>query len=273
MTPLWTALLSALLTLLIGGVGLFLLRSQILRYAVHRPLIRLLKDGYSENLWDLVIGTYRMTPQLLMETELRAEIWSAAGAADQQLRQRAGLAGIAFSPAQIVREPLSPLVEIDLGVTLGPRCRRPLRVDLPILVPGMGYGIGVSRNFALAMAKGATAGGTAYNSGIGPLLPEVAEAARRLIVQYTDAQWTQDPEIISQADMVEIRIGHGARASLGRRLKPQDLKPEVLQAMGISPHRREDIFSRCRRPTRCVCPNCAGSSAICTTCSTAARSG
>lgn len=242
MAPLWTALLSALLTLLLGGIGLFMLRSQILNYVVNRPLVRLFKDQYSENLWDLVIGTTRMTPHLLMETELRAEFGQPLERPIGGFVKAPGLAGIAFSPAQLMREPLSPEVDIDLSVTIGPRCRRPLRVELPILVPGMGYGLGVSRNFALAMAKGATAGGTAYNSGIGPLLPEVADAARRLIVQYTGAAWTQDPSMISQADMVEIRMGHGARASLGRRLKPQDLLPETLDAMGVSRDRREDII-------------------------------
>lgn len=242
MQSLWTALLSALLTVVLGGLGVFLMRSHILRYGVHRPLVRLLKDEYSENLWDLVIGTYRMTPHLLMETELRAEFGEPLERPIGGFVNAPGLAGIAFNPAQIVRESLGPDVSVDLSVTLGPRCRRPLRLDLPILVPGMGYGIGVSRNFALAMAKGASAAGTAYNSGIGPVLPEVAEAARHLIVQYTGSPWTQDPHVISQADMVEIRIGHGARASLGRRLKPQDLLPEVREAMGIAHHRREDII-------------------------------
>lgn len=242
MQPFWTALLSALLTIVLGGVGVFLMRSQILRYGVHRPLVRLLKDQYSENFWDLVIGTYRMTPHLLMETELRAEFGEPLERPIGGFVNAPGLAGIAFNPAQIVRAALAPDVSIDLSVTLGRRCRRPLRVDLPILVPGMGYGIGVSANFALAMAKGASAAGTAYNSGIGPLLPEVAEAARHLIVQYTGSPWTQDPNVISQADMVEIRMGHGARASLGRRLKPQDLLPEVREAMGIGHNERDDII-------------------------------
>lgn len=239
---LWTALLSALLTLIIGGVGLFLMRSHILRYAVNRPLVRLLKDEYSENLWDLVVGTYRMTPHLLMETELRAEFGEPLERPIGGFVNAPGLAGVAFNPAQLVRESLGPDVSVDLAVVLGPRCRRPLRLDLPILVPGMGYGLGVSKNFALAMAKGASGAGTAYNAGIGPLLPDVAEATRHLIVQYTGAPWTQDPNIISQADMVEIRMGHGARAALGRRLKPADLRPEVLQAMGIPQGQREDII-------------------------------
>src|SRR5690606_33569159 len=118
---------------------------------VDKVLIRLLKDRFEENLWELVIGIHRMTPHILMETELRAEMGG------EVLERPLGgvvrvsdYSGIAFNPAQLVRPPLGPLEEIDTSVLLGPRAARPLQLQHPILLGALSYGIAINANFARA---------------------------------------------------------------------------------------------------------------------------
>lgn len=201
--------------------------------AVDRALRRLLKDPYPENLWDLVIGMTRVPPHLLMETELRAETGKMLERPLGSIVRVSDFSAIAFNPAQLVRQPLPPAAPVDTSVVLGPACPRPLHLDIPILVGAMGYGIAVSRGLAVALAAGARRAGTAYNAGSGPLLPEVAEAAGRLILQYSGGAWTRDPDRLARADMVEIRLGHAGRVALGRLIEWRQLPPEAREAMGL----------------------------------------
>lgn len=48
-------------------------------------------------------------------------------------------------------------------------------------------------------------GGTATNTGEGPFLASERKAARRLIIQYNRGLWNKEPEILRQADMIEIQ--------------------------------------------------------------------
>jgi methylamine---glutamate N-methyltransferase subunit C len=79
----------------------------------------------------------------------------------------------------------------------------------------MGYGVGISKPFSFAIAKGTALVGTAFNTGKGPVLPEHREFAHRMIVQYHGAAWRPNEDIMKQADMVEIRFGQGANAGNG----------------------------------------------------------
>lgn len=223
--------------LLLAVLGLLLWRPAFDR-AVDRALRRLLKDPYPENLWDLIIGMTRVPPHLLLETELRAETGKMLERPLGGIVRISDFAGIAFNPAQLRRPPLPPGAPVDTSVLLGPACPRPLRLDIPILVSAMGYGIGVSKGLALALAAGARQAGTAYNAGSGPVLPDIAAAAGRIILQYTGGHWNRDPHVLATADLVEIRLGHGARAALGRLIDARRLPPEAREAMGVGPDDR-----------------------------------
>lgn len=231
---LFAAFLGSLVALGVVVLLAFLLRRRLLDRVVDRSLRRLLKDPYSENLWDLAISMTRVPPHVLFETELRAETGRLVERPLGGLVRVSDWSGIAFNPAQLARLPLPPGTPVDTSTVIGPRCPRPLRLDLPILVGAMSFGIGVSKAFALALARGAKQAGTAYNAGSGPVLPEVTAAAGRLILQYTGGAWNRDPRTLAGADMIEIRLGHGARCALGRVISAGRLPPEAREAMGVA---------------------------------------
>lgn len=228
-TPLMMAVLAGLL---VGAAIIWLARGILLDRLTDGVVRRFLKDPYRENLWDLAVGMQRIPPDLLLELELRAEKGELLERPLGGLSRYSRWEDIAFNPAQLARPPLPPDARVDTSVVLGPRAARPLRLATPLLVSAMGYGVGVSKAFALAVARGAHQAGTAYNAGSGPVLPELLEAQGPVILQYTGGAWNQVPEELARAAMVEIRLGHGARGAMGRLIRTDRLPAEAQRRMG-----------------------------------------
>lgn len=225
--------LATLSAMLAVALIAFLLRSAALNWVVDRALVRLLKDRYDENLWDVVIGMTRMPPHILMETELRAETGQALERPLGTVRHLPDFAGVVFNPAQLARPPLGPQAPVKLTTLIGPRARRPLQLEMPILVSALSYGVALSKPFVLALARGANMAGTAYNAGCGPVPEDVLQETRRLILQYTGGAWTRRLDVLSPAAMVEIRLGQGATAGMGRVIPTAGMPEEALEMMGI----------------------------------------
>ncbi|MBE3589869.1 MAG: FMN-binding glutamate synthase family protein [Firmicutes bacterium] len=232
---LWaTSFLGALAALGLAAVVAVALARRGLDFIVDHLLVRLLKDPYPENLWDLVVGMTRVPPHNLLELELRAERGELLERPLGSVVRTAGFQHVAFNPAQLARKPLGPRAAVDTSVVIGPYAVRPLRLETPIMVSAMGFGVGVSRPVALALARGAAAAGAAFNAGSGPLLPEVAQANPRLVIQYSGAAWSREPDTLKAARMVEVRLGHGGRASLGRVLRAVDVPEDARRRMGVA---------------------------------------
>ncbi len=66
---------------------------------------------------------------------------------------------------------------------IGPAAKRPLELEIPIMVTGMAFGLALSEKVKIALAKkGATMVGTATNAGEGAVLPEERRYANKLII-------------------------------------------------------------------------------------------
>lgn len=219
----------------LAGAWLFAaaLGRRLVDAAVDRVLRRLLTEPYDENLWELVAGFGHNPPGPTLENALRARAGRAIRRPIGTGRRFRDLTGLLFRPAQLARRPLEPDEPVDTRVTIGPAASRPVRLDIPVLLAAMGYGVAVSERVAVALARGSALAGTACNAGKGPLLPAVRREARTLVVQYTGTPWTSDPVVLRQADMVEIWFGQGAQAGLGPVLEPGDVPPEVEEVMGL----------------------------------------
>jgi glutamate synthase domain-containing protein 2 len=142
---------------------------------------------------------------------------------------------IIFSPVYYHQTPLEADVQIDTGVTLGPRSAKPLKLQIPILIGGMAYGSGYSAAAKIALAQAATLAGTAANTGNGPFLEKERRFAKRLIIQYTKGFWSKSATTLRQADMVEIALGHSARASAPVRIKGKKINLEIAERYGTIP--------------------------------------
>lgn len=196
---------------------------------------QLMSDPYAQNLFELVSATRRVGIQTVMETALRAEAGTVIQRPLGSPRPWPHLDGLTFDFAQLDRRPLEEDVPVDLSVTLGPRAKRPLKVDIPILVAGMAYGLALSAAAKIALAKGATLAGTATNTGEGPMLPLERQAASKLIVQYSRGTWGNQLESLQEADMVEIQLGQGASGGLSSTVHVRRIDPNLRSRLGLSP--------------------------------------
>lgn len=141
---------------------------------------------------------------------------------------------LTFNSVYLSRQPVMESVAIDTKVVIGPKAKRPLYIDIPILISGMAYG-GPSLQAKIALAKGADQENTATNTGVGPFLPEERKHTKRLIIQYNRGNWAKEEEILRQADAIEIQLGYGALGSAPRVWNYQEMSPEFRDYMKLKP--------------------------------------
>lgn len=199
----------------LGYEGIKILVKKIFRDATNDTLKILMTDPYDENLWEFVSASTRFTSQAIIETNLRTQEGKTIKRPLGPPKKMPSLDQLMFNIGQLHMMPTPLETAVETKVIIGKKCKRPLIINLPILVSGMAYGAALSEKAKIALAKGATAAGTATNTGEGPFLPSERKAAKKLIIQYNRGHWNKSPEILRQADAIEIQFGQGASAGLG----------------------------------------------------------
>ncbi|RJQ25669.1 MAG: FMN-binding glutamate synthase family protein [Peptococcaceae bacterium] len=214
-------------------LGGFYLSKKAAGYLFRKAIHPLITKKYDQNLWELASSIQRLTPNVLVETELRAHTSAFIERPLGSPRKHPYLDKIMFNIAQLETLPTPEETEIDTGVVIGPAAKRPLKLKIPILISGMGYGVALTEAYKIAFAMGAGAAGTAANTGVGPWLETERKAAKHLILQYPRAAWNKDEKIIKQSDAVEIQFGQGASAGIGKTIKAKTINKKLRQRMGL----------------------------------------
>ncbi|MDQ7093854.1 FMN-binding glutamate synthase family protein [Desulfosporosinus sp. PR] len=227
---------------IIAGIILFslfyFLGKRFFRTLVQRlfglVLERLLDDKYHENLMELWGAVRRTSVQNILEISLRAEQGKLIERPLGSSRRLPQYDNLMFVPAQMARLPKEARVAVDMCVTLGPKAQKPLTIETPLMIAGMGYGIGLSEQAKIALAKAAKQLKTVTNSGEGPYLPEERQEAGKFVWQISRSPWGRSPEAIAAADMLEVQMGQGARMG-PFTVEPNAVKGKAQKLMGISP--------------------------------------
>ncbi|MDF1555761.1 MAG: glutamate synthase-related protein [Deferrisomatales bacterium] len=163
---------------------------------------------------------------------------------------------LVFLPGQLHTPPLLDSEPVDTAVVIGKRSRKPIHLETPILIGAMSFG-SLSVEAKKALALGATAAGSMSNTGEGGMHPEERAAARHLTLQYSTGRFGVGQEDLKRADMIEIKIGQGAKPGLGGHLLADKITPEIARVRNlvelgarfrlgenaISPSRHLDIHS------------------------------
>ncbi|NLM39969.1 MAG: FMN-binding glutamate synthase family protein [Firmicutes bacterium] len=234
--PITTGLLA------LGGgfaAGRFL-ASQIAKAAIHI----IMTDPYKQNLAEFYSAAKRTGIQEIIETNLRAEEGKMILRPLGSPRKFVNMNSIMFKTAHLSRQPTPIEIPIETRTIIGKFAAKPLIVETPLLVSGMAYGLALSEQFKYALALGSAKAGTATNTGNGPFLPRERHLAKKLIIQYPRASWNKSPDILKQADAIEIQYGQGASASTGHHAVPTDLGKDVRKRLDIHPGESGIIYSR-----------------------------
>ena len=131
---------------------------------------------------------------------------------------------------------------------LGPRAKKPLVIETPIMISGMSYGA-LSKEAKTALAKSTQIVGTSINNGEGGLLPEERDNSYKQVVQITPSRFGFSLKNIEAADAIEIICGIGAKPGLAGHLMGSKITEEIAAfrqlPAGIDLHshpRHGDIF-------------------------------
>ncbi|RXT04874.1 FMN-binding glutamate synthase family protein [Ammoniphilus sp. CFH 90114] len=240
MKPNWLSFIigsfsGALLAILFTAIVSVLFMRPLTQLILGAFIKRIMKDRYPENIWEMVTAITRTPPTSVVENSLRAESGKVIERPFGSPRKFLHFDGLIFSPAQLAILPAPDDAPVDTKITIGPQAKRPLTLDIPIMLGAWGYGIGVSEKLKIAAAKATSAVGTASNTGEGPLLPEDREISKYLIMQYSSGPWTADPEKLRQADAIEIHIGQGASAAAASRIPPEFLQGRAREMVNVKP--------------------------------------
>lgn len=229
---------------LVGAAGALLLTrialGQIFRWAT----TRIMTDDYDENLAEFYSAGRRMGVQNIMETNLRAEKAQALARPLGSPKKMPAFDDLMFNMAQLHRRVTPTDAKIDLSVTIGPSAKKPLKVLNPILIAPMAYGEALAEGAKVALARGASMAGSAINSGEGPILPSERRAASRYIIQYNRGSWAKDPEVLRQADAIEVQIGQGAITGVGHSIRSEEIDARLRKQMGLQKGQDAIIHAR-----------------------------
>ncbi len=150
------------------------------------------------------------------------------------------LEDLVFLPAQIAKRPVDYFREpISAKTVLGKNSKKPVEIETPILIAAMSFGA-LSKNAKVALAKGSALAGTVANTGEGGMLAEERQYAKRLAIQYSTGRFGIDEEILKKADIVEIKIGQGAKGGQGGLLQKEKVTSEIAAVrrvkLGVDVH-------------------------------------
>lgn len=148
---------------------------------------------------------------------------------------------LVFLPAQLAKRPVDYFREkISSKTLIGRRSKKPIELETPIIIGAMSFGA-LSREAKIALAKASTLAGTMENSGEGGVLPEERKFSKFLIVQYSTGNFGITPEVLKQAEAIEIKIGQGAKGGQGGLLPKEKVTEEIAKVRKVP--RGKDIHS------------------------------
>ncbi len=139
--------------------------------------------------------------------------------------------------------------KVELATSIGGRFgATPIELSMPVMIAPMSYGA-LSKSTKVALAKASALSDICDNSGEGGLIPEVREAAKRVVVQMLGGRLGWSVHAMRAADGVEIYISQGAKPGLGGQLMAKKVTEDIARLRGIpagidlrSPSRHPDVL-------------------------------
>jgi glutamate synthase domain-containing protein 2/nitrite reductase/ring-hydroxylating ferredoxin subunit len=134
--------------------------------------------------------------------------------------------------AQLHRAPLIDDAPVGHKLVIGPRARRPLELELPLLVSDMSFG-SLSPEAKVSLATGAERAGTAICSGEGGMLPEEQEASSRYMYELASARFGFDMGKLERVQAFHFKCGQAAKTGTGGHLPAHKVTAKIAEVRGI----------------------------------------
>ena len=134
--------------------------------------------------------------------------------------------------AQLAHPPLLDDDEVATELIVGPRARRPLQLDIPIIVSDMSFGA-LSFEAKVALSKGAQLSGTGICSGEGGMLAAEQEANTRYFYELASARFGFSWDKIEKVQAFHFKGGQGAKTGTGGHLPGPKVTGLIAETRGL----------------------------------------
>ena len=134
--------------------------------------------------------------------------------------------------AQLAKRPLLDDHPVGTELIIGPKAKRPLRLDIPIFVSDMSYGA-LSEEAKIALALGAELAGTGICSGEGGMLPEEQAANSRYFYELASGKFGWDIDKVKQVQAFHFKGGQGAKTGTGGHLPGSKVVGKIAAVRGL----------------------------------------
>jgi glutamate synthase domain-containing protein 2 len=149
--------------------------------------------------------------------------------------------------AQLASKPLLDDRAVGSEIEIGHRARKPLRLEIPILVSDMSFGA-LSQEAKVALAKGAEMAGTGICSGEGGMLPEEQASNSRYFYELASGRFGWSLDKVKRCQAFHFKAGQGAKTGTGGHLPGNKVTEKIASVRGlevgepaISPSRFPDL--------------------------------
>lgn len=178
--------------------------------AMDEVLLKMFTEDYPDNPFMMITVAEKLSPRAMLEAAMRAETGTEL---TRPLGSPVVLSPwdkILLNPKQLFQLPMDNYLQVATKTVIGPTAKRPLVLDIPIMITGMSYGGSLSLQMKMALAKGAAMAGTSTNTGESAVTKEERAAAKYLIGQYHRGGYLSGKEQLNRLDAIEIQLGQGA---------------------------------------------------------------
>ncbi|WP_019624406.1 glutamate synthase-related protein [Thioalkalivibrio thiocyanoxidans] len=134
--------------------------------------------------------------------------------------------------AQLASRPLPDGAPVETGLVIGPEAKRPLRLDIPMLVSDMSFGA-LSREAKIALARGAEQAGTGICSGEGGMLDAEQAENSRYLFELGPARFGYSDEVLAKVQALHFKAGQAAKTGVGGVLPGAKVSDEIARVRGI----------------------------------------
>jgi len=141
---------------------------------------------------------------------------------------------IQIMTAQLDPRPLQEEDPVGTDLVIGPKAKKPLRLDIPLFVSDMSFGA-LSEEAKVALAKGAEMAGTGICSGEGGMLPDEQEANGRYFYEYASGKFGFTEEKLTLVQAMHFKCGQGAKTGTGGHLPGNKVIGRIAEVRGLKP--------------------------------------
>lgn len=212
---------------------------------IDEAMIKMLTEDYPDNPFLMVTVAEKLSPRAMMEAAMRAEV-------GKELARPLGSPvvlspwdKVLLNPKQLFQLPTVDYTQINTQTVIGPKAKRPLQLQIPIMITGMSYGGSLSLPMKVALAKGATLAGTSTNTGESAVTNEERDAAKLLIGQYHRGGQLGGADQLSRLDAIEIQLGQGAwGGAVDSTMKGEQIGEHLRKAWHLEEGRDATVYAR-----------------------------